>query len=242
MIIAHERSNAYGELLKSVRGVMFFGVPHRGSDLAYWGDIAASICKTMSLGANTKFIAPLRRKSATFADISQQFIERGQPPLQIYTFYELNKVKGQLLVRLSPELETSCFIQLIPFERWLTKTRPDWVSRTRLLWGSPAPTIETCAGLIIRIARSINRLGTPCKSWWTVLQKFMELVLVCRLAIGAFTPPNLSLIRGRNSETDLDLRCLIRRSVFHLQRSKQVSPRKICGHSHQFALIRLDST
>jgi hypothetical protein len=29
--------------------------------------------------------------------------------------------------------------------------------------------------------------------------------------LGAFTPPNPSLIRRRNSETDPDLRCLIRR-------------------------------
>jgi hypothetical protein len=164
MIIAHERSNVYGELLKSVCGVMFFGVPHRGSDLAYWGDIAVRICKMMFLKANANFIAPLRRKSATFADISQQFIERGQPPLQIYTFYELEKVKKQILVSLSAEPEPSSFMQLTLCERWWTKIQPAWVSRTRLLCRFLAPTIETCAGLITRRARSISRLGRPCKS------------------------------------------------------------------------------
>ena len=32
LVLAHERLDLYGHLLNSVRSVIFFGVPHRGSD------------------------------------------------------------------------------------------------------------------------------------------------------------------------------------------------------------------
>jgi hypothetical protein len=99
MILTHERSNYYSNLLKSVRGSVFFGVPHRGSDLAYWKNFAATILKVAQLGfgTNKNFVKPLRRNSAVFSEISQQFIERGAD-LQIRTFYETYKI-GSFLVR-----------------------------------------------------------------------------------------------------------------------------------------------
>lgn len=87
-------------MLDSVRGLVFFGVPHRGSDIAYWGNFAANLLKITQLGfgTNTSFVEALKRNSATFADISQQFIERGAN-LPIRTFYETERLWNQLVCR-----------------------------------------------------------------------------------------------------------------------------------------------
>ena len=47
MIIAHERSSEYGELLGSIKAAMFLGTPHRGSDVAYWATYAANVLKVL---------------------------------------------------------------------------------------------------------------------------------------------------------------------------------------------------
>lgn len=98
MIIAHERSSIYGTVLNSVRALAFFGVPHRGSDLAYWSTFAARLLKTvqLGLGTNKSYVEALRKNSQTFADISQSFTERAEP-LKIRTFYETEKLYGCLV-------------------------------------------------------------------------------------------------------------------------------------------------
>ena len=98
MIIAHELSKNFGTLLGSVRALVFFGVPHRGSDLAYWSALAAKLMKNIQLrtGTNTSFIEALKRNSQTFTDISQSFIERAAP-LKIITFFETERLKGNVV-------------------------------------------------------------------------------------------------------------------------------------------------
>jgi hypothetical protein len=80
--------------------LVFFGVPHGGSDIAYWGNFAANLLKITQLGfgTNTSFVEALKRNSATFADISQQFSECGAN-LRIRTFYETEKLWNQLVCR-----------------------------------------------------------------------------------------------------------------------------------------------
>src|SRR5271170_1461681 len=103
MIIAHERSNEYGELLGSVKAAMFFGTPHRGSEAAYWGAYAANVLKVLQLGrgTNTSFVSALQRNSPEFAHISQQWIERAAP-LKIRTFYETERLLGELVSLTAP--------------------------------------------------------------------------------------------------------------------------------------------
>jgi hypothetical protein len=98
LILARECPNTYGKLLESVRGIVFFGVPHRGSEVAYWGSFVANIMAITQLGfrSNTKFIDALRRNSKQFSDISQQFVEPGSR-LNIRSFYETEKLYGQLV-------------------------------------------------------------------------------------------------------------------------------------------------
>jgi hypothetical protein len=98
LILAHERSSIYGNLLDRIRGSVFFGVPHRGSDVAYWGNFAANVLTVAQLGfgTNSRFVYALQRNSRTFAEISQQFIERGSK-LDIRTFYETEKMHAMLV-------------------------------------------------------------------------------------------------------------------------------------------------
>ncbi len=98
MILAHERSKQYANLLASTRGLVFFGVPHRGSDIARLGNFAANLLEMAQLGfgTNTNFVEALKRNSETFAHISQQFIERGAD-IPIRTFYETERLGNQLV-------------------------------------------------------------------------------------------------------------------------------------------------
>jgi hypothetical protein len=77
---------------------MFFGVPHRGADIAYWGLFDANLVKTVQLGfgTNTRFLEDLRSNSKSFADISEQFIARSSK-LRIRTFYETEKLLNRLV-------------------------------------------------------------------------------------------------------------------------------------------------
>jgi hypothetical protein len=103
MIIAHERSSEYGELLGSIKAAMFLGTPHRGSDAAYWATYVANVLKVLQLGrgTNTAFVSALQRNSTEFANISQQWIERAAP-LKIRTFYETERLLGELVCLTNP--------------------------------------------------------------------------------------------------------------------------------------------
>jgi hypothetical protein len=84
----------FGKLLPFVKGVMFMGTPHRGSDAAYWGRILGRL-------ANIPFVAGIRNvllrdlapKSTVLGNICEQFVERAMP-LQIITVYERVKMRG----------------------------------------------------------------------------------------------------------------------------------------------------
>ena len=98
LIIAHENEAIYGNLLLAVNAVIFLGVPHRGSDVAFWGTFLARLGKALQLGfgTNTNFITALQRNSATFSEIARQFTPR-TADLKIRTFYETEKLAGQLV-------------------------------------------------------------------------------------------------------------------------------------------------
>ena len=98
LIIAHEKSSHYGSLLKNVSGMVLFGVPHRGSDVAYWANFAANVLNASQLGANANFVHSLQKNSKEFLKISQQFIERAADLKLIYSFYELEKLHNILVV------------------------------------------------------------------------------------------------------------------------------------------------
>lgn len=46
LVIAHEDNNLYGEVLKSIVGVVFLATPHRGSQSASLGNVIGTIINT----------------------------------------------------------------------------------------------------------------------------------------------------------------------------------------------------
>ncbi|KAL8654315.1 MAG: hypothetical protein Q9226_003490 [Calogaya cf. arnoldii] len=93
LVLAHQRSTTYSNLLDRVQGVMFLGTPHRGSDVAYWMGFVARAFQTAQLGTgtNSKLLEALEKNSSTLSNISQEFVERGAG-LKIRTFYETEKM------------------------------------------------------------------------------------------------------------------------------------------------------
>ena len=100
MIVAHERSTIYGEMLDKVKAFVFLAVPHRGSDLAFWYNLVTKLSKLAQLdfAGNANFVAALESNSKVFADISTQSIDRLQSPsIDIRTFYESDRLGNQLV-------------------------------------------------------------------------------------------------------------------------------------------------
>ena len=104
LILAHERSSDpfYKDILDNTKAIAFLGVPHKGSDSAWWATFAANALKGASMETSTSaaLLADLRKDSTTLTNISKQFVDRTKG-LTIYTFYETRKLSGVLVRRTS---------------------------------------------------------------------------------------------------------------------------------------------
>ena len=88
MVIAHERLDRYGDLLKAIKGIMFFGTPHHGSDIAFWGKVLGKLANVPLMNSiKINLLDDLQVKSRTLGEICSQFVERGKE-LQIFTYFE----------------------------------------------------------------------------------------------------------------------------------------------------------
>jgi hypothetical protein len=81
--------------LDNIRGVAFFGTPHRGSDLAFWDRIGTSMIHIGTLGylGNTKMSKNLQVNAKMLKDITDSFAHRGGK-FGIRTFYETERMTG----------------------------------------------------------------------------------------------------------------------------------------------------
>ena len=100
LILAHECDSnlGYKDILENTKAIAFLGVPHKGSDIAWWGTFAANLLKGASIGTstNTTLISDLKRGSPTLAQISKQSVNRIQNMI-LYTFYETQKLNGVMV-------------------------------------------------------------------------------------------------------------------------------------------------
>ena len=99
LIIANERSDHWKDVRDSAAGVIFFAVPHRGADTAYWAKLATNVLSFATLGAmgNANFVKSLKRNSPDFSNISTAFIQPATRFPIIRTFYETVKIGNQLV-------------------------------------------------------------------------------------------------------------------------------------------------
>ncbi|OTA04435.1 hypothetical protein A9Z42_0050300 [Trichoderma parareesei] len=95
VVRGHEQDSFYGPLLKKIRGVIFLGTPHKGSDLAYWDSIGTQIVRAATLGltTNTKLSKDLKVDSEMLKRISDSFACRGAT-FKIRSFYETEFMTG----------------------------------------------------------------------------------------------------------------------------------------------------
>ncbi|KUJ15344.1 uncharacterized protein LY89DRAFT_783508 [Mollisia scopiformis] len=100
LILANERSDHWKNIKESAACAIFFAVPHRGADTAYWANLATSALTFASLGArgNSNFVAALQRNSPELSSISQAFVQPAANLSIIRTFYETVKIGNQLIV------------------------------------------------------------------------------------------------------------------------------------------------
>ena len=94
MIIAHERESLFGEIEKSVEGVIFMGTPHGGADVTFWSKMLENLASIPLRGSiRTDLLNDLQPKSESLGDACTQFTERGER-LRIFSLYERLKITG----------------------------------------------------------------------------------------------------------------------------------------------------
>jgi hypothetical protein len=98
MDIAWNDPDVYGALLEKVYGVVFFGVPHRGANIAYWAGLPARLLNyaLIGLGGNRSFLNALQKNSLEWRTISRDFVKRVSALSSIRTFFETQKL-GNIL-------------------------------------------------------------------------------------------------------------------------------------------------
>jgi hypothetical protein len=94
MVLAHEKSNH--QLLSSVKGLIFFAVPHRGAVIASIAKWPIKFLRMFRLSVNRRHVALLEKESDSIMDIFSQFGNRGRD-LHIISFTETKKYRGHLV-------------------------------------------------------------------------------------------------------------------------------------------------
>ncbi|KAL7960849.1 hypothetical protein V8C34DRAFT_312462 [Trichoderma compactum] len=89
MVRAHEQNQFYSSLMESVRGVIFFATPHKGSSLAFWDLVGTRIVQAAAFGmaASPNLPKDLKVNSEMLNRISNSFAYRGCS-IKIRSFYE----------------------------------------------------------------------------------------------------------------------------------------------------------
>ena len=78
-----------GKCVTRIRAVVFCGTPHRGSDTAAWGRIAANLVATAFIDSNSKLLADLQVHAATLESIQEDFLRSVHKcSISIHTFQE----------------------------------------------------------------------------------------------------------------------------------------------------------
>jgi len=82
-------------MVKCVSGIIFMGTPHSGSNIAFWGSIAANLLHTVSLGTSTnKGLLKVLHRNSLFLENVSRFFKLFCQDLQVLSFYELERFRG----------------------------------------------------------------------------------------------------------------------------------------------------
>lgn len=87
------------DILPATYGVIFLGMPHRGSSIATLGRIAQDVTKILWKSPNTSVLRDLEVNSQTLDRIGRGFSQvLEEMPLQIHSFYEELPTKGTMVM------------------------------------------------------------------------------------------------------------------------------------------------
>jgi 2-polyprenyl-3-methyl-5-hydroxy-6-metoxy-1,4-benzoquinol methylase len=85
----------YLHFLHRIQAIIFCGTPHRGSNAAAWGRIAAKLVAVALMDANSKLLSDLRVDSEILDLIQEDFLKLlHHVPMTIHTFQEGRAVVG----------------------------------------------------------------------------------------------------------------------------------------------------
>ncbi|CAD6581928.1 MAG: hypothetical protein ASARMPRED_000737 [Alectoria sarmentosa] len=106
LIIANEKQNRYQSILDSTRAIFFFGTPHRGSDFADTAHVLSTFVEPFNsellLGkgksVRSDLLQDLAPKSKTLEKLCDAFVDRADQVECITTFYEVNEMRGRMIV------------------------------------------------------------------------------------------------------------------------------------------------
>lgn len=86
-IAKHDR--VFNHLLKATCGIVFLGTPHRGADIASWGDTLAYCAAALGLGPDTSLLNLLRKDSDHLREIFSDFaVLANEMSLDLTCFHE----------------------------------------------------------------------------------------------------------------------------------------------------------
>lgn len=98
-VARQDRTPGFSDISTSTRGIVFFGTPHRGSDLAKWLGMLTAITSTATRTPNPAFVQTLQANSGELLKVSQDFQSLAKE-YAIVSFYEehVDRVLGRLVV------------------------------------------------------------------------------------------------------------------------------------------------
>ena len=121
-MVGHQGSpSLYKDLLNSIKGVAFLGVPHRGSGIARLGLFLAQAVSMSTAGTTTnkELVKILKQDSKWLANLSKEANHR-LANLHIYSFYETERTTGQVV---SSTIDPRFQCASIDIDRSLPRTR-----------------------------------------------------------------------------------------------------------------------
>ena len=82
----------YEAIMKNTIGIIFFGTPHRGADIADYGSILANIASSVTNRPTSQLLTNLRANSDALSQLTSNF-KHQMPRLKIVSFYETKPIK-----------------------------------------------------------------------------------------------------------------------------------------------------
>ena len=78
----------YETIMKNTIGILFFGTPHRGTDMANYGKVLTNIANSVMNRPTSQLVEALTTNSASLSRLTSDF-KHQMPMFKIVSFYEM---------------------------------------------------------------------------------------------------------------------------------------------------------